>query len=373
MALIAAFYFTSDSTEKTSLAPEKLIEPSTGCTSTQIKDNELLSAARAVGTKMDEDEAMAFLFAGYDRDEKTASWCPDKDSETIQYLYNKKSLSALETRPVFKVRYVENGHPHFIIIIQTERFFDSCHACTVVLGGAIFHQKDGLWHLKALDRAIASAGSWGRAPTNMSLIEIGPNLHAVTVRDGYMAQGEYHENLFIIGPVGDRVEQLFFFFDAAGDNEGCRERADQDPDGGHKCYAYDSTTTFRRGSNANYFDIEIVKEGTDYQDGNNEKLFNDVFLYRFNGCSYETGPVGLFSNDRPFYFQAAAYKKYQSANELAKKLSKKGYPAYCDFQKPEEGSSFFRVRVGNYGTSAEADRILYEIRKLEYDGFISQN
>ncbi len=53
----------------------------------------------------------------------------------------------------------------------------------------------------------------------MSLLKIGPDLHAVVVRDGYMAQGEYQENLFIVGPVGDRVEQLFFLFDAGGENE----------------------------------------------------------------------------------------------------------------------------------------------------------
>jgi hypothetical protein len=98
----------------------------------------------------------------------------------------------------------------------------------VVLGGAIFRQKEGQWRLKALNRSIAAAGSWGRAPSNMSLFKIGPDLHAVTVRDGYMAQGEYRENFLIMGPVGDRVAQLFFFFDAASDNEGCRERADQD-------------------------------------------------------------------------------------------------------------------------------------------------
>ena len=69
----------------------------------------------------------------------------------------------------------------------------------------------------------------------------------------------------------------------------------------------------------------------------------------------------------------AAFAKYRSANELAEKLSKKGYPSYCDFHKPDEGSSFYRVRIGNYGSSAEADRILNKIRKLGYDGFIPQN
>jgi hypothetical protein len=363
---------TRDSRDKTSKTPEKLIGPPAGCTPTEIKDSELLSAGRAVGTDMDEDEAMAFLFAGYDRNEKIASWCPANDSETLQYLYNKKSLSELKSKAAFSELYQEDDHPHFLIITETERFFDSCHACTVVLGGAIFHRIDSLWYLKALNRSIAAAGSWGKAPTNMSLVEIGPDLHAVFVRDRFMAQGDYQENLFVVGPAGDRVERLFFFFDAAGENGYCREEADKDADDRGKCVAYDSTTTFQRGSDPDYFDIEIVREGTNYDDYGNVKPFKEVFSYRFNGCSYVKGPVGIFSDDRPFYIQIAAFAKYQSANALAEKLSNKGYPSYCEFQKPDEGSSFFRVRIGNDGSSAEADRILSEIMRLGHNGIISQ-
>jgi hypothetical protein len=120
----------------------------------------------------------------------------------------------------------------------------------------------------------------------------------VVVRDGYLAQGIYQENLFIIGPVGDRVEQLFFFFDAGGENKGLCEGVDKDADGAHECFAYDSTITFHQGSNANYFDIEIVREGTNVKDYSSVKAFEEAFLYRFNGCSYEKGPVALFSDDR---------------------------------------------------------------------------
>jgi hypothetical protein len=166
------FYFTQEATEKTSLTPDELFELSDGCTPTEIKDSELLSVARAVGTKMDENEAMAFLFAEYDRNENTASWCPDRDSETIQYLYHNRSISELKTK---------------------------------------------------------------------------------------------------------------------------------------------------------------------------------------------------------FAFSVPAFEKYQSANELTEKLSKLGCPSYCDFQKPNEGNSFFRVRIGKYGSRAETDHVLTEIRKLGDNGFISQN
>ena len=164
-----------------------------------------------------------------------------------------------------------------------------------------------------------------------------------------------------------------FLFDAAGKIKGCREGADKDTDDDRECAAYDSTTTFSHSSSHDYFDIEIVREGTNYDDYGNVKRYKEVFLYRFNGCSYVKGPVGTISDDRPFYIQLAAFAKYRSADDLAEKLSKKGYPSYCEFHKPDEGDSFFRVRVGNYGSAAEADRILTVIKKLGYDGFVSQN
>jgi hypothetical protein len=210
MVFIAKFYFNQESTEKPSTAPTDLPALSTGCTATEIKDSELLAMDRHAGSKMDEDEAMAFLFKNYDRNAKIAEWCPVRDSDIFQYLYQEGRPSKVQTAPAFTARYEESGKPHFIIIIQTAHYFDSCHACTVVLGGAIFFQVDGRWHLKALNRAIEAAGSWGKAPDMMTLVKIGPDLHAVAVIDSYMAQGEYNENYFILGPVGDRLEQLFF-------------------------------------------------------------------------------------------------------------------------------------------------------------------
>ena len=38
----------------------------------------------------------------------------------------------------------------------------------------------------------------------------------------------------MIGPVGDRVEQLFFLFDAADENEGCRKENDKDANDGRE-------------------------------------------------------------------------------------------------------------------------------------------
>ena len=65
MVFIIKFYFDQKPTEKSSMTPTDLPALPTGCTATEIKDSELLSMDRPAGTKMGEEEAMAFLFKNY--------------------------------------------------------------------------------------------------------------------------------------------------------------------------------------------------------------------------------------------------------------------------------------------------------------------
>lgn len=346
------------------------IEP--GCSGKELSDAGRWPLGQVVSTQIDEDVAMAFLFDTYDRGEKIARWCPAKDSEIIQHLYLKGSTAGLQTKTVFSARYTEAGNFQYFIIMQSEQFFDSCNACTVVLGGAIFHEINGLWHLKAINLAIDAAGSFGNAPANMSLIKIGPDLHAVLVIDGGSAQGVYQENLLLIGPVGDRIERVFFLYSAGGDNQGLCDMNGKSPNDQHACYAYNSTISLHQGSNPTYGDLELVIQGTKYQPYDNAIAFKEIYLYRFNGCSYVRGRMADLSDDKSYFVQVGAYERYRSANEHATQLSEAGFPAYCEFCRPDSGNSFFRVRVGNYGTVAEVEFVNYEIKKNGFDGFISQ-
>jgi len=371
-AFIARFYFDQESTEKSSVTPKDLPAPSTGCTATEMKDSELLAMDRHVGSKMDEDEAMAFLFKNYDRNAKIAEWCPVRDSDVFQYLYQEDRPSKLQTAPAFTARYEESGKPHFIIIIQTAHYFDSCHSCTVVLGGAIFFQVDGQWHLKALNRAIEAAGSWGKAPNTMTLVKIGPDLHAVAVKDGYMAQGEYSENYFILAPVDDGVEQVFYLFNSSDRYEGHGDTTGSNSGYSLKGWAYDSCITFLKGTHHKFYDIEVLTKGT--KDNNQDTVapFKETSYYHFSGCGYMKGPAIDFSEGKPFYVQVGAFEKYPSASNLVKKLRAAGYPSYCAFFKPAKGNSFFRIRIGNFSSEQEAKSTLFKIRQSGYDGFVAQ-
>ncbi|WP_419656049.1 SPOR domain-containing protein [Desulfosarcina variabilis] len=345
---------------------------SSGCKATENdKNKERLAVDQVVGNKIDEDEAMLYLFETYNLNEKIARWCPSENSKILQYLYSKGRISELESKMAFSAHYEENGDPHFFIIIQTERYFDSCHACTVVLGGAIFIEKEDIWSLKAFNPSITNAGSWGLAPNSMELVKIGRYLHAVVVRDGYTSQGVYQENLIIIGPVGDRVEQLFFLHDISGENKGICEPNLENNGFYHRCYFYDATIIFHHSSHFTHDDIEVVIEGTKEMDYNTVTPYMETSYHRFNGCSYVKNSTFDLSYDKPFYIQVAAFEKYQSAKSLANKLNNLGYKSYCVFHKIDNRKSLFRVRIGNYENTKKLDHDLKEINKMGYDGFVS--
>ena len=71
------------------------------------------------------------------------------------------------------------------------------------------------------------------------------------------------------------------------------------------------------------------------------------------------------SNTRPYSVQVAAYSRKSDAEKLASTLEKRGYDARVDGNVAP-----FRVRIGRYATSAEAQAALKEIKSRRMDGFI---
>jgi hypothetical protein len=241
----------------------------------------------------------------------------------------------------------------------------------VVLGGAVFVKKDGQWYLTALTRAATAAGSYGKAPSDMVLEKAGPELYAVAVRDGYQQHGIYIENFLLLGPVGDRVEQILFLPGSSGNNNGQCGDSDNTTFSLPKCYDYDVGIAFRKGSHPTYSDIEVTIEGTRFDDHDVFSPFEKVAIYRFDGCRYTKGS-GIDKGDhKPYYIQVGAFENYQSACYLVQELQNSDYPTYCEFNKLENGHSIFRIRIGNYSSKGEADHILLNIRQLGYRGFVS--
>lgn len=326
----------------------------------------------SAGPDMDEETAMAFLFPGYDPNEKLAQWRPAEGSDDYRYFNDAFERIDMQSDVVFSSPYSEAECPHFIMIFQTAPYFESCHACQVVLGGVIFVQQGGQWRLKCLNPKITRAGSWGHASENMALATIGPDLHGVEVFESYMGQGRIIESFLLMGPMGDRLEELLFIPGTGESYSGDCDKytGDMEDPASSECYAYSSVIRYVPGANNTYFDVKVITSGKDVQRENRIGPFERTTIYGCNGCCYIEGPAVDFSPDKPYYIQVAAFGNYQSAKDTALRLHDENFASSCEFHKPDSGDSIFRVRIHNYETRYKAESDLQKLKRLGYDGII---
>jgi cell division protein FtsN len=71
------------------------------------------------------------------------------------------------------------------------------------------------------------------------------------------------------------------------------------------------------------------------------------------------------SRSAGYSVQVAAYKTRAEAEKLTASLTKRGYPARIDAD-----AAYFRVRIGRYSTSKDAEDALKRIKAKQMDGFV---
>ena len=71
------------------------------------------------------------------------------------------------------------------------------------------------------------------------------------------------------------------------------------------------------------------------------------------------------SSPTAYSVQVAAYKTRAEADKLTASLTKRGYPARVDAD-----AAYFRVRIGRYSTSKDAEDALKRIKAKQMDGFV---
>jgi DedD protein len=68
--------------------------------------------------------------------------------------------------------------------------------------------------------------------------------------------------------------------------------------------------------------------------------------------------------------QAAAYRNLDAANEAVAALQQMGYRAYVASVEIEGKGIWHRVRLGPFGSKADADRAVQRLKKKKIDGYI---
>jgi len=201
-------------------------------------------------------QAMKILYGNYDAKALTSVASLPKEKSS----FPASGEEQMTIRVLLGAFSGDAGAQSFVLVTYavpaSKQDFD-CHACAPTIGMAVFSQKGLKWSIDASNRAITSSGEWGKPPTDIQLVQVGPNRRAVKFIDVGGGQGETTAVLQLLipwnGTVDLGLEQII-----ADDNKGgC------DSKGSLPCYANHRSVTFLRNDHVEFYDLELKLTGTD--------------------------------------------------------------------------------------------------------------
>jgi len=219
------------------------------------------SGCRRQGTELSTEliniaHAMKILYGNYDATKQTSDASLPKEKSSFPAAGEEQ----MTVKPLFHAFSGKARAQAFFLVTYAvpanEESYD-CHACAPTIGMAVFSQKGSKWTIDASNRAITFAGEWGKPPTDIQLVQIGPNRQAVRIIDVGQGNGETTAVLdFLIpwnGTVTLGLERI-----VADDDKGLC-----DADGGLQCYENRRTVKFIPNNKTEYYDLELKLSGTD--------------------------------------------------------------------------------------------------------------
>ena len=115
--------------------------------------------------------------------------------------------------------YQEDGIEKHLLITSARRFihgmdseeFDSntCHACGVLIGVAVFTQEGSGWKVELSDLKFTTAGAWGLPPQELALHKMGDHVHGFVYYQTDMHQGEAESYFAAFAPMGSHYRLIF--------------------------------------------------------------------------------------------------------------------------------------------------------------------
>ena len=174
-----------------------------------------------------------------------------------------------------------------------------CHACSPVIGGAVFRRRGGEWTLDAVSKAAVIAGGWG-APPQAEIVRIGSDLQGVRLNSGFMAQGEVVVTTSILVPFGRRLQLALWETTAEDHTAGlCSQSAPPN------CTKYQATFDYVPRTGSAVYDIQATWEGVLAADGGPvDAAKREVYVFQNGRYVPESSPqVGLLTPEVPRGFR----------------------------------------------------------------------
>jgi hypothetical protein len=203
---------------------------------------------------------MQMLYGNYDvREQTSVALLP-----TYKGMTRGNGEEQMTVRPVFNAFSGDAGAQSFVLVTYAVPPDWDCHGCVPIIGMAVFSQKHSKWTMDAFNRTVTAAGSWGKPPLEIELVQIGPSRHAVKLEDLGGGQGENTRMLALLIPWDDTVKiglrRIIF------DGYACANVGDP------PCYENQRTVKFIPNGKAEYYDLELELTGTDLAGGNGTPL-----------------------------------------------------------------------------------------------------
>lgn len=197
------------------------------------------------------------------------------DKRLVEYI----NVETAYVIPVFEKHFISEGSEKLLVLgvlSETDGAIQDCHACTPLLGGAVFSKQGQKWVVENEQKIIGWGGPFGTLG-DIDIVLTGKNKYGVAIRVSDMHQG--YENMFVrvfVPYNGKLVEALGDGF-AESPSENACENINIQPQ------SFD--VKFEPANDADYFDLVTRSQ---FNEGDCEHFVRkDITIrYRFNNGKY---------------------------------------------------------------------------------------
>ena len=165
-----------------------------------------------------------------------------------------------------------------ILLIESRMKKNTCHACAANLGIAVYSKSVETWVSTFEQKNNILLGEWGKVPET-TIVKIGEDNYGIFVHNRNLAQGYASESYTLLAKIDDEYVKLINI-PTHSDNYGT---------GIAGLFEWNATIEFVEDRDKKFFDIKIVKKGTQGSWENGKMKLasvNEIRLYKFGGGKY---------------------------------------------------------------------------------------
>ncbi|WP_241294089.1 lysozyme inhibitor LprI family protein [Burkholderia stabilis] len=148
-------------------------------------------ASRAIAGEFNEPAALELLYGAYDPASGTARWDDVSVPADLPWRENLglDNGGVMQVKTMATFSFLEGGKSKKVFVTNSMPQGGGCHACTGLLGVAVFVRDGDKWKIESNQPYIASMGASGSVGNHFEWVAAGDDVYALVVGGGDMHQG----------------------------------------------------------------------------------------------------------------------------------------------------------------------------------------